>query len=183
MDTSELIRKLKAAVPGAVLNSQPLGRKGPTTAWIEMKSILRVAQHLSASMNGAMDWLENLTAMDIEGALVLSYFVRSTSSDAQLVLRASVLPKDAETEAETASVVPVWPMAASFEREAAELFGIRFDPGHPERGAKASENRILPSNWIGFPLRKSYIFPSEFSDILHMRSVGHTEPDEHGVSQ
>ena len=182
MDTNELIRKLKSAMPSAVLSSQPLGHKGSMAVWIEMKSITQVASYFRQSSGGGFDWLENLSVMEIDGALVLSYFLRSTLSGLQVVLRGSLLPKDAETEVQSDSVLEIWPMAESFEAEAAEFFGIRFFSKGSSTKVK-HVHRILPEGWLGYPLRKGYVFPSEFSDILHMRSVGHTEPDEHGVSQ
>jgi NADH-quinone oxidoreductase subunit C len=49
-----------------------------------------------------------------------------------------------------ASVVSVWPTADWHEREAYDLFGIRFD-GHPNL------TRILmEDDWVGHPLRKDY---------------------------
>ena len=48
------------------------------------------------------------------------------------------------------SVVRVWPTADWHEREAWDLFGIRFD-GHP------NPRRILmDDDWEGHPLRKDY---------------------------
>jgi NADH-quinone oxidoreductase subunit C len=48
------------------------------------------------------------------------------------------------------SVVPVWPTADWHEREAWDLFGIRFD-GHPNL-----QRILMDEDWEGHPLRKDY---------------------------
>jgi NADH-quinone oxidoreductase subunit C len=71
--------------------------------------------------------------------------------------------------AEVPSVGDVWPAAINFEREVFDLLGVTFT-GHP------SLQRILcPDDWVGHPLRKDYLYPSEYHGVPHLRQGQHFE--------
>jgi NADH:ubiquinone oxidoreductase subunit C len=77
----------------------------------------------------------------------VSYHVLKLQTGGGARARLQVWVDDGET---VPTVVPVWPTADWHEREAWDLFGIRFD-GHP------NPRRILmDDDWEGHPLRKDY---------------------------
>ena len=79
-------------------------------------------------------------------------------SDEPARVRVQVWLDDGET---VPSVLPVWPGADWFEREAWDMMGIRFD-GHPNL-----VRILLDDDWEGHPLRKDYPVggePVRFSD-------------------
>ena len=165
MDTAELLKKLKQAVPGAVLENGCFGRTASPSFWIEERSLMAVASFLKNENKVALDWLENLSVIQVEETLVASYFLRSTSSALTLTLRVSTVPPGPTVAAEIFSVAELWAMAGAFEVEAGELFGIKFlsSSGQPAY----LPGQRLPKGWEGFPLRKSYVFPTDYLGIAH----------------
>lgn len=153
MDIGELIPKLDTAVPGSVLDQRPFGRRADPSLWLELKSIDRVGAFLKDEPTLLLDWLENLSVMEIEGMLVISWFLRSTRNDNMLVLRGSALPEELGATVSLPSVSGIWPMAAPLERENATLFGMQFTSG------PSPDPAGLHLQGEGFPLRKSYLFP------------------------
>ncbi len=81
-----------------------------------------------------------------ENTLGVVYHLFSTTEKHKLTLKV-IMPED---DAHLPTVEQVWKTADWHEREAFDMFGIRFD-GHPDH------RRILcPDDWEGYPLRKDY---------------------------
>ncbi len=76
----------------------------------------------------------------------VSYHLLALRAGAQRI-RLQVWLDDGE---EVPTVVPVWPTADWHEREAWDMFGIRFS-GHPNQA-----RILMPEDWEGHPLRKDY---------------------------
>jgi NADH-quinone oxidoreductase subunit C len=87
----------------------------------------------------------------------LAYHLLRVAADTRRV-RVVVWLDDGE---EVDTVIPVWPTADWFEREAWDLYGIRF-AGHPNL-----VRILMDDDWEGHPLRKDYPIggePVRFSD-------------------
>jgi NADH-quinone oxidoreductase subunit C len=87
----------------------------------------------------------------------ISYHLLRVSDDPARV-RVQIWLEDGEP---VASVLPVWPAADWFEREAFDMFGFRFE-GHDNL-----VRILMPEDWEGHPLRKDYPLggePVRFSD-------------------
>lgn len=90
-----------------------------------------------------VDYLHYRGARDRFG---LVYLLTNTKTNGRLTVRCFVndpLPT-------VASAVDLWPSAEWFEREAWDMFGIRFD-GHPDL-----RRILLPEAFAAHPLRKDY---------------------------
>lgn len=173
METGEIFSKLKSAAPGSVLEKGRFGRSAHLSVWVETRALPEVASFLKNDPEIALDWLENLSAIQMDDAIVVTYFVRSSAQGHSLILRGSLEPAGPAKEVDLPSVARSWAMAAPFEAEIQELFGVRFlDAG----GKKAYESgSLLPKNWHGYPMRKSYVFPSQFLGVPHVRKPSSRE--------
>ena len=89
-----------------------------------------------------------LACVDYEERFELVYFLQSLAHERLLVVRTAV----PYAEPALATVTGVWPAADWYEREAHDLFGVRFD-GHPDLSSL-----LLYPEFEGFPGRKEYDF-------------------------
>ncbi len=157
MDMNAILSKLEKAAPGKILESGRFGRSELLSVWIESVAIHAVAKAVSEDSTLKLNWLENLSVAEVGDSLVISWFLRSRETHAQLAIRSSVVVESEPGPVELPSVREVWSMAAPLENEASELFGIRFKKTSGEC-FEIPQTLLGPhfGNEAGFPMRKSF---------------------------
>ena len=126
--------------------------RGETTVLLAPTALVEACQALRDASHLRYDLLEDMTAVDWperEPRFDLVYQLVSTVTGASLRLKTQVGGED-DPEPEAPSVSGVWVTADWYEREVFDLFGVRFS-GHPDL-----RRILMPSDWIGYPLRKDY---------------------------
>ena len=138
------IAYLKSTFPDAVSDDDREGYSGVVIKPGELKEVARAIRDVLG-----FDYLSSATAVDYLGAgdhMEMVYHAYRTSGGGALVFKAQTERENPEIP----SLVPVWRGADFQEREAWDLYGIKF-PGHPNL------RRILM--WDGFrghPMRKDW---------------------------
>lgn len=173
---SNLVQQIKTRFSARILKVSAFGKEGVPMLWIDGNSLRIFAEYL---VQEGFSQCENMAVIELENALVFTYFFCDPRG-AQIVIRMThLIPTsrdsgDAYVKAQ--SVQEFWPSLRSQEAEYSELFGIRFSP-EPVKGNWTLG--VLPEGWMGFPLRKNYVFPTEFFDLLHMRATGQSAADDY----
>lgn len=108
--------------------------------------LLETCRFLKDTPDFEFNFLIFITAVDRGDYLEVVYCLRSMSSFRQILLKVQV-PAD---NPEVPSLNGIWPAANFDERETYDLLGVKFT-GHPDL-----TRILLPDDWEGFPLRKSY---------------------------
>lgn len=116
-----------------------------------------VAQALRDTPEFRFDQLKNLCGLDGPGddRLAVVYHLFSYEHRHECGVKVFTNRDDAEVP----SVMSVWPAANWHEREAFDLYGIRFT-GHSDL-----RRMFLPDDWEGYPLRKDYVMPESYHGI------------------
>ncbi len=122
---------------------------------VPSERLLEVAEVLFRDERLFFDQLSCLTALDNGSAaktMEVLYHFNSIPYDHSLVLKI-VLPRNQTDEPlpEVPTLSHLWRTADWHEREAYDLLGIRF-AGHPDL-----RRILLPTDWVGHPLRKDYV--------------------------
>ncbi|WP_299247352.1 NADH-quinone oxidoreductase subunit C [uncultured Cytophaga sp.] len=122
---------------------------------VEAANIKEVCLFLRDDSRFFFDQLSCLSAVDTgveKSKIEVIYHLYSIPFDVIFVLKIETERGDGVIEfAEVPSIVDVWRAADWHEREAFDMFGIKFS-GHPDL-----RRILLPADWEGFPLRKDYV--------------------------
>lgn len=90
-----------------------------------------------------------------KGFIAVTYAVFSYAHRHQILVKVHVDRENGSVP----TVVDVHRAANWYERECYDMTGVRFD-GHPHH-----TRILLPPDWIGYPLRKDYVFPEEYNGM------------------
>jgi NADH-quinone oxidoreductase subunit C len=144
---SPILARLLEALPDAVLETH--ARLGDATARVDPGRIVEVLTFLRDSGGLDFEMLTDLTAVDWLGQELrfeIVYHLYSVKRNHRVRIKARV----PEVPAQIASVVPVYASANWMEREAFDLYGVRFQD-HPDL-----RRLLLYEEFDGHPLRKDY---------------------------
>jgi NADH-quinone oxidoreductase subunit C len=152
------LEQLQQAVPGAQISVVPSTPAAAQSAFlVDREHIVAVAQALKSDARWQMDFCSCVTGVDYlkEGHIEVVYHLYSVALKHGPVVLKVRAPRDL-AQCEVPSLTPVWRGCEFQEREAFDLFGVRF-AGHPDL------RRILM--WDEFkdhPMRKDYSSPQDY---------------------
>lgn len=147
LDMNTVASHLKEQFPDAI---QDDSRKGYTGIVVDKNRLVEVATAIRDDLG--FDLLSSATAVDyygIEDSMEMVYHAYRTSGGPALVFKAQTDRNDPVIP----SLIDVWPGVDFQEREAWDLYGIRF-PGHPNL-----KRILLWDGFAGHPMRKDWKEP------------------------
>ena len=122
---------------------------GGTIELTDKKKLLKVVERVRKNF----DILFMLTVVDRPPNFELNYVFSKYEGRDILILRTLI-----KHEESIDSITNLFPSADWEEREAYDLFGIKFD-GHPNL-----KRILLPEDWPGHPLRKDFVVTDEIKN-------------------
>ena len=119
------------------------------TAFVDASNWKTIAQQLRSDEGFKFDYLFCVTCVDWKTHLTMVYHLTSTIYRHSLVIKAKLDRNDPEIE----TVSDIWRTAEFHEREAYDLFGVKF-LHHPDL-----RRLLLTDDFDGYPLRKDFEDP------------------------
>jgi len=130
---------------------------------LESAALVPALTFLRDQPDTRMEVLHNVTAVERPDAMELVYHLCSLTHHHSLTLKVKVpRPEGGNHDnwrPEVPSVAGVYSAAIWHEREQWDLLGVRF-AGNPDH-----RRILLPEEWIGHPLRKDYVYPTDHGGI------------------
>ena len=145
MTNEELKIKLTELIPSAVFEE---GGEW-ITAFVDASNWKTIAQQLRSNEGFEFDYLFCVTCIDWKTHLTMVYHLTSTTYRHSLVIKAKLDRNNPELE----TVSDIWRTAEFNEREAYDLFGVKF-LHHPDL-----RRLLLTDDFNGYPLRKDFEDP------------------------
>ena len=147
MEANPTLTKLNERFPGSILETH--SHRGDDTAVVKKEDILAICTFLRDDDALLYNFMMDLTAVDYLGKdprFEVVVHLYSLEYNRRVRIKARISEADCSID----SIVPVWPAADWFEREAFDMYGIIFK-GHPEL-----KRILLYEEFQGHPLRKDY---------------------------
>jgi NADH-quinone oxidoreductase subunit C len=141
------VAAIKAKFPEAI--QEVIEFRGETTVVVKPEALVEIAHYIKEDTDLAYTSLADLAAVDYypeEPRFAISYIPFAMAETARFRLKVYLDSEEPVIE----SVVPVWRHADWFEREAFDMFGIKF-LNHPDL-----RRILMPADWVGHPQRKDY---------------------------
>jgi len=159
------LSRIHAALPEARVellnNPSPSGQHSLV---VHREDALQVAEFLKADPELLLDYASSVSGVDCADHLEAVYHLFSIAKkQGPITLR--LRTGDRDKDVGVPSLTPVWKSADFQEREAFDLFGIRFD-GHPDL-----RRLLMWEEFADHPLRKDYVAPEDYE----------YEPTPHGA--
>jgi NADH-quinone oxidoreductase subunit C len=140
-----LIDRIKDRFGDAI--AETVATHGQQIVGVKKDSLIELCRFLHDDEEALFDMCTDVTAV---------HWPKREGSEFDVVVLLYSVPKNRRLRVRTAladgescpSVTPIWAGANWMEREAYDMFGIKFD-GHPDL-----RRILLPEDWPGFPLRK-----------------------------
>lgn len=150
----EIYERIKAKFPEAVVEVVDVAADPYVV--IRRDQAPTVFEWLKSDPEMTFDYLSCVSAYDDLKTIWIAYHLYSIRQNQNAVIKVSA---EGREDPWVYSVCRVWPTANWHEREAYDLYGVRFE-GHPDL-----RRILLPEDWEGWPLRKDYEFPEEYQGI------------------
>ncbi|MDA8083074.1 MAG: NADH-quinone oxidoreductase subunit C/D [Nitrospiraceae bacterium] len=149
---------------------------GIPTVWVAKEKAGDILLHLKTGIKEPYRTLYDLTAIDErvrekrhgqpESAFTVVYHLLSYERNDDIRIKVGL--RDDSPSLPT--ITGIWPSADWYEREAWDMFGIRFD-GHPHL-----RRILMPPTWEGHPLRKDH--PARATEMAPLRLTDEKEEAE-----